>query len=254
MAISNKASLNSKITSEAGDEFDVTTQSNTLLIYDLDKDISVVKTAQKEWAIPGSQILLTTTITNNTETPIENITLNDLLNESAIFVSGSLKVGEESYPDANPMIGATLPVNIGAQGGEASFSYVIEVDAEPMTDTVTNQSKITVTLLGESYELSSNEMVIHIMDNQVFLLKTADKTFVRSGDEVTFTTTISNAGTVTNTSLVFVDPTPEGATFVAGSVKIDGVANASAVPANGISLKDLPADSEIKVEFKVRIN
>lgn len=254
MAISNKASLTSKITSEAGDEFEVTTQSNTLILYDLNKDISIVKTASKAWTIPNSRILMTTTITNNTGVQIENVTLNDTLTAGATFVEGTLKVGDQEYPDDNPMTGATLPVTIGALGGEMSFSYEVLVDTAPQVQTFSNTSNITITLDGENYDLSSNEMVVHILDNEVFLLKSADKTFVKSGDEVTFTTKISNTGTLTNTNVMFFDPIPEGATFVAGSVKIDGTENPSADPESGISLKDLSAGAEMTIEFKVTID
>lgn len=253
MAITNQASLNSKITSTAGDEFDLTTKSNTLVLFDLTKDITIEKTASKEWTVPGSRILMTTTITNNTNAQIDDITLNDTLTTGATFVDGTLKVGDQTYPDDNPMTGATLPVTIGPQGGEMSFSYEVLVDSVPTVDRFSNTSNITVTLGGESFVLSSNEMTVFILENEVLLLKSADKTYVKSGEEVTFTIKISNIGTLTNTNVVFFDPIPEGATFVAGSVKIDGVENSSADPQSGISLKDLSAGAEMTVEFKVKI-
>lgn len=172
----------------------------------------------------------------------------------AKFVEGTLKVGIESYPGNNPITGATLPVTVGGQGGELTFSYEVAVDDPAEVETFVNQSNVQFEISGTQYNVSSNEVSVHILDNQVYLLKTADKTIVKSKDVVTFTITITNDGELENTNMMFSDPLPTGATFVAGSVKIDDEVKADLNPTTGFALSNLAAGGQIKIEFQVTID
>lgn len=254
MAVTNIANLTSTITSTSGTTFNVSAKSNAVEIYDLTKEFLVVKTTQKEWTIPGDKLTFTTTITNNLNTNITNITIKDILGTGAKFVDGTLKVGTESYPDDNPITGATLPVTIGGQGGEMTFSYEVEIDDPAEVENFVNQTTIQFEISGTQYSVSSNEVAVHILDNQVYLLKTADKTIVKSKDVVTFTITITNDGALENTNMMFSDPLPTGATFVAGSVKIDDEEKADLNPTTGFALSNLAAGGQIKIEFQVTID
>ncbi len=254
MAVTNIANLTSTITSTSGTTFNVSAKSNAVEIYDLTTELLVVKTTQKEWTIPGDKLTLTTTITNNLNTNISDITIKDTLGTGAKFVEGTLKVGIESYPDDNPITGATLPVTVGGQGGELTFSYEVAVDDPAEVETFVNQSNVQFEISGTQYNVSSNEVSVHILDNQVYLLKTADKTIVKSKDVVTFTITITNDGELENTNMMFSDPLPTGATFVAGSVKIDDEVKADLNPTTGFALSNLAAGGQIKIEFQVTID
>lgn len=254
MAVTNIANLTSTITSTSGTTFNVSAKSNAVEIYDLTTELLVVKTTQKEWTIPGDKLTLTTTITNNLNTNISDITIKDTLGTGAKFVEGTLKVGTESYPDDNPITGSTLPVTVGGQGGELTFSYEVAVDDPAEVETFVNQSNVQFEISGTQYNVSSNEVSVHILDNQVYLLKTADKTIVKSKDVVTFTITITNDGELVNTNMMFSDPLPTGATFVAGSVKIDDEEKADLNPTTGFALSNLAAGGQIKIEFQVTID
>ena len=254
MAIINMANLTSTITSASGTAFDVSAKSNAVEIYDLTKEFLVVKTTQKEWTIPGDKLTFTTTITNNLNTNITNITIKDILGAGAKFVEGTLKVGSESYPNDNPITGATLPVTIGGQGGEMTFSYEVAVDDPAEVETFVNQSNVQFEISGTQYNVYSNEVSVHILDNQVYLLKTADKTIVKPKDVVTFTIRITNDGGLENTNMMFSDPLPTGVTFVGGSVKIDDEVKVDLNPTTGFALSNLAAGGQIKVEFQVTID
>lgn len=254
MAITNIANLTSTITSTGGTTFNVSAKSNAVEIYDLTTELLVVKTTQKEWTIPGDKLTLTTTITNNLNTNISDITIKDILGTGAKFVEGTLKVGTESYPDDNSITGATLPVTVGGQGGEMTFSYDVEIDDPAVVENFVNQTTIQFEIAGTQYSVSSNEVSVHILDNQVYLLKTADKTIVKSKDVVTFTITITNDGELENTNMLFSDLLPTGATFVEGSVKIDDEEKDDLNPTTGFALSNLAAGGQIKIEFQVTID
>ena len=254
MAIKNVANLQSTITSVSGSTFDVTANSNPVEIFELSTDVLVTKTTEKEWTVPGDKLTLTTTITNNLNTNISDIRIQDTLGTGAKFVEGSLKVSTQSYPDDNPITGTTLPVTIGALGGEMTFSYQIEIDDPAVVEDFANKTTIQFEIDGTQYNVSSNEISIHVLDNQVFLLKTADKTIVKSKDVVTFVITITNGGELENTNITFSDPLPAGTSFVDGSVKIDDEAKPDLNPTTGFALPNLVAGGQIKVEFKVNID
>lgn len=254
MAVLNKAVLTSNITNESGEKVQVSAESNTFRANNMDTDITVSKALERNWVIPKDKITVTTTITNNTDTNIENVYIKDSLGAGASFVSGSLKVGSIDYPDDDPITGVTLPITLGGLGADLEFSYQIEIAQYPEVDTINNSTAIKVTLDEKEYEISSNVATITVLNNEVALNKTGSTTAVKSGDELTYTITITNSGTFKNTEVFFKDPIPEGTTFVENSVKIDGEVQNDLNPEDGFSLKDLNAQQTITVEFKVTIN
>lgn len=66
--------------------------------------------------------------------------------------------------------------------------------------------------------------------------------------------TITNTGTLLKTNLVFTDVIPTGTTFVANSVKIDGIFQPGSNPAVGFALSNLAVGASTVVEFDVTVN
>ena len=251
MAISNAANLKSNITSGDDEKVEVINKSNTHIAYNMDNDVTVVKTSEKTWTLPNKQITIKTTITNNTNENLEEITIVDILT-NATFVDGSLKIGTQTYEGNNPITGFTLPVTLGA-GVDMTISYDVLVDEYPPQNKITNKSTITVSLDNNQYDIVSNELEISILDNDIALLKTANKKAVKKGDIITYTIVITNSGTITNTDLLFTDPIPDGTTFVENSFKVDGIVKDGANPQNGVQLNDLNANGSITIEFQVEV-
>lgn len=86
------------------------------------------------------------------------------------------------------------------------------------------------------------------------VVKSVDKAYAVKGDNLHYTTVITNAGTLFKSNLVFTDPIPAGTSFVAGSVKIDGTDYPAYNPQAGFTLPDLPAGENVTVEFDVTVN
>lgn len=254
MAYLNKAQLTSKVTSEDGEVFDITTQSNTNRTNNVEKDITLTKAISKNWALPDQELTSTTTITNNSSLSISNITIQDTLGDDATFKSGSLKIGSVDYPNENPITGFTLPIDISALGGEMIMTYNFTVNNHTEKNSISNSSELAVTLDNKNFNLTSNVAEVQIINNEVSMYKYASSSAVISGDTLTYTIEITNDGTFENTDLVFKDELPEGVSFVEGTVKVDGVTQADANPVNGFSLRNLTANDTIKVEFNVIID
>lgn len=253
MAILNIASLSSKITKDE-EKIDVQAKSNSITTNVVESDIVLTKTVSKSWALPQEEIDVTTTITNNMNVDIVDINIKDTLGEGATFVAESLVIGSESKPDLNPIDGFSYSATIGANGGELTMSYKVMIDKYPAQSTVKNKTTLSFDIDGNTFQLNSNEGEIEILENEVYLLKQASPSVVKRGDEITYTITISNDGTLDNTDLMFTDALPEGTTFVENSMTIDGQSQEGANPANGFALKDLGTGESIVVQFKVLVN
>lgn len=254
MSVLNTAYLTSKISSESGEQVEMSNTSNNYKATNVNTDITVIKEAEKSWAVPEGKILVTTTITNNSDVDIVDVKLTDVISTGGSFNQGSLKVGSQTYEDLDPTVGADLPITIGGFGVDASITYEIVLDKYIDGDVLTNSSTINFSLGGSNFNLTSNEISINILKSGIVLLKSASANVVKSGDELTYTIEISNTGTLVNTELFFKDPIPEGTSFVLNSVTIDGASKDGFDPETGFSLKDLNPGDSVIVSFKVEIN
>lgn len=254
MAILNSAQLNASILNPEGEKTTITIFSNTQRTNQVDKDVVIEKSAEKNWALPKDEILVKTKIVNNMDTNLEDFHFIDTLSQGATFVEGSVVVGSEEKIDLNPIDGFDLAVTIGALGGECEIKYKIRIDEHPQNQEITLFSTIDFTLDNNNFVLNSNTTKITIIDNDIYILKSANTNFVKSGDQITYTIVISNNGNIENTNLFFMDNIPASTTFIPGSVKINSVENLDANPLAGFSLDDLPAQDEITIEFKVQVN
>lgn len=254
MPISNKAQTSSKITAETGEVVEVTNTSNTLVTNKIDSDILVEKTSEKSWSLPKGKVKVTTTITNNTDQNLENIRVSDTLSNGAVFVTGSVKIGSQTYDEFNPITGFTLPVTLGGSGADMFFEYEIELLEYLDEDVIKNNTTIAVNFDSKSFNITSNDLEIKVLHNDVSLLKYADTTAVKSRDELTYTIEISNSGTLTNTEVFFSDTIPEGTSFVENSVTVDTETKQGFNPNSGFLLGTLLPNQIIMVKFKVKID
>lgn len=124
---------------------------------------------------------------------------------------------------------------------------------------ITNQSNVTYNAVvpnqaGTPGELASNTVNTEILSYLISKVLRADKTSAKEGETVHNTVTVTNNS---KTKLVYTfisNPTPEGATYVAGSVKINGVVQPTYDLITGFYLPDLNPGESITVEYDLRIN
>lgn len=251
MPITNKAVLTSNI-SKSGQKIPTTTESNVHVVNELNTDITVTKSTERLWTIASDTFVVTTKIANNTNFDIEYIYMKDTLTEGVSFKAGSVKIGQAEYPDANPIVGYTFPVTLGSEI-DIEITYEVVIDEHPTVANIKNSGQIKVTLDTTPYIIDSNELEIPVENNELYVLKEASKNVVKIGDQITYTITISNQGTIANTNLVLNDQLSDSLTFVAGSIKIDDVAKPDLNINNGIELSDLDISQQTKIEFAVEV-
>lgn len=226
--------------------------STEILTYSVTKSIRCDKKA----VLCGENFHADVTIADNAATKLFNNFFKIPQPIGASYVEGSVKINGIAQPNLNPISGFALP---DLNPGE---SIVIGYDltaVAPTTTSVTHFAKIDYALndpvRGEvKYSEDTDTVAVDVVAGQINVTKSVDKSYAVKGETLHYTITIANLGGIAKTDTVFKDPIPYGATFVAGSVKIDGVSYAIYNPEVGFALSDLqPNDTRI-IEFDVKVN
>lgn len=100
---------------------------------------------------------------------------------------------------------------------------------------------------------TSNTVTTEVLTDAITKVITTDKTFAKEGELVHTTVTITNNSSAVLTPAFIINQAPDGASFVDGSVKINGVA-VPADPVSGITLPVINSGDSIKVEYDMKIN
>lgn len=86
------------------------------------------------------------------------------------------------------------------------------------------------------------------------VIKSVDKQVAIKNEILTYTSLVTNTGSIPNDSTIFTDDIPAGTTFVNGSVYIDGVNFPTYDPQVGFDLGNLIPNQTVTVRFQVIIN
>ena len=230
--------------------------SNTVQTEVLSSLITMVKSSDSTFLDEGATALQTIVFTNNSSVNMTSLTFKDTMTTGATYVEGTVKVNGISQPTYDPAAGFALP-DIPA-GGSATVTYNIIANNPKTDDNVVNSAALTYTVMDPVrgpviYTGNTNEVTIELVSTRLTVVKSVDKTLAVSGDTLTYTSVVTNTGSLTKTNLVFQDVVPAGTTFVAGSVTIDGTPYPAYNPTNGFSLSDLSSGDSTTVVFSVKV-
>lgn len=124
---------------------------------------------------------------------------------------------------------------------------------------ITNKSNITYNAVEPDNSevagsLVSNTVNTEVLSDVISKEMVFDKTFAKEGEIVHNIVTISNGSSADLSSAFISSPAPKGASYVKGSVKINGTAQPDADPATGLRLPDLESTEIIIIEFDMKID
>lgn len=114
---------------------------------------------------------------------------------------------------------------------------------------------IRLTTDGDLYV--PNAIAIQIDNGEtpsISTIKSVDKLVATSGEILTYTTSITNTGSLPLYNTIFKDIIPLGTTFEYGSVKINGTNFATYNPQNGFTVGYLAIGQTVIVSFAVKVN
>lgn len=104
----------------------LTSDTNTVTVELVSASVSVVKTADRAYAVRGDVIGYTSTITNTGNTTLSGLLFHDPIPAGTTFVPGSVRVNGVSYPAYNPAVGFALPDL--APGAQVVVDFDVQVN------------------------------------------------------------------------------------------------------------------------------
>ena len=149
--------------------------------------------------------------------------------------------------------------NANAQSGNNTIACrqgydISAIDLTGKINPLQTSAAIRFTSNGDLY--LPNCLAIQIengFDANLTITKTVDKNVAVKGEILTYTTVLTNTGSLILTNIVFKDEIPNGTAFVLESVEIDGVNFPTYNPEVGFDIQDLSATESAVVTFKVEV-
>ncbi|MFB9754621.1 isopeptide-forming domain-containing fimbrial protein [Paenibacillus hodogayensis] len=236
--------------------FSSSSSSNTTTTPVIQPQINLVKSASTSNATLGDAIIYTVVV-SNTGNLAGDVTLFDTIPAGTLFSPNSVNVGGSPLAGASPTTG--IHVGPVAPGASVTVTFEVVVVSLPSPPQLSNQASATYTFTPpDGRPLSgtavSNTVTFPVSAPNVSVSKSTLSTAVSVGDTVTYSTVIGNAGIEPINNVLFIDPVPQGASFVPGTVTINGIAAPSAVPASGIAIGTIAPSGTVTVAFNVAVN
>ncbi|MED2491780.1 DUF11 domain-containing protein [Bacillus thuringiensis] len=219
--------------------------------------IQATKSVNKSVAAIGDILTYTVTIPNTGLLPANNVTFTDILPNGTSFIPGTVTVDNVPQTNANPAAGISLgTINNGASRTVTFQATVVSLPSQnPISNTANITFQYTPIAGGTTFNglATSNSAGTQINLADINGTKSVNKIFTDIGETLTYSIALANIGNIAATNVIYTDPIPSGTTFIPGSVTVNGVTQAGANPANGISIGSIAANSTTTISFQVLV-
>ncbi len=217
--------------------------------------ITLRKTASADLATVGETITYTVLV-SNTGSVGARVVLTDSIPAGGAYVGGSLQINGAHVSGAEP--GNGVQVGTVPAGGFATVIFQVRIESVPTPPQLTNQASATYTYQPPdgrtlSGSAASNAVVTPVALPNITIRKSVNRTIAAVGEELTYSSVITNNGVSAVTDVVFLDSLPNGIRLVPGSLSLNGVSLPSANPDAGVSIGNLDAGSSVTVSFQVLV-
>lgn len=221
-----------------------------------DAKLSAVKSVDKAFAEVSDTLTYTIVLTNTGTVTSTNVVFTDTPPSGTTFVPGSVTINGVPNP-GNPASGIPLP-NIPS-GAFITITFKVTIISIPSPNPIVNTAVVNMDFPVDPNNpvhriINTNPVNTKIETAALDVIKNVDKAFAEVGDTLTYTVTIRNTGTVIANNVIFIDPPPNGTTFIPGSVTINGIPDILVNPATGINVGTIPSGESIIIAFKVRVD
>ncbi len=195
-------------------------------------------------------------LTNDGNVAANNVLLSDSIANGTAFVPNSVIVNSVTQPGVTP-----ASINIGSINANTTItaSFQVVITSIPNPNPISNSASISYNFIVDpntspvSKNTTSTTTFTQVNDANVISAKTVDQAFATVGDILTYTVTLTNAGSVTADSPTFVDTNPDGTTFIPNTFLINGVLQNNADPNIGVPLPSIAANGSLTVSYQVTV-
>ncbi|MCD1203075.1 DUF11 domain-containing protein [Bacillus cereus] len=220
-------------------------------------NIQATKSVNKSVAAIGDILTYTVTIPNTGLLPANNAIFIDSLPNGTSFIPGTVTVDNVPQTNANPAAGISLgTINNGASRIVTFQATVVSLPSQnPISNTANITFQYTPIAGGTTFNglATSNSAGTQINLADINGTKSVNKLFTDIGETLTYSIALANIGNIAATNVIYTDPIPSGTTFIPGSVTVNGVTQAGANPANGITIGSIAANSTTTISFQVLV-
>ncbi|SKB89406.1 conserved repeat domain-containing protein/gliding motility-associated C-terminal domain-containing protein [Parapedobacter luteus] len=204
------------------------------------KSFSSVKTADKSEVKAGEELTYTIRVTNTGDADYTGIVVTDVIPANTIYKEGSASAGATL---SGSTLSWTLDVPFGASR-EVRFTVVV---AEDLTGvgSIRNVARVT----GDDPETPEEPEAETPTDpvKSFSSVKTADKSEVKAGEELTYTIRVTNTGDADYTGIVVTDAIPANTIYKEGSASAGATLSGSTLSWT----LDVPFGASREVRFTV---
>ena len=234
-----------------------TSTSNIVITNFVQAQLTITKTSNPTTVDIGGTLHYKTEVKNIGNVDAINIIFTDSIPAGTTFVPDSVTINGVLQPGANPENG----ISIGTIPPNSSKTILFQVQTNnPPTETeIVNQSSATYQYVSiptappVNRSATSNIVTTSLQNANIISVKQADITFVSIGQNITYTNTLQNIGTVSANNTMFIDNIPEGTIFIEDSLSINTVIQPGANPENGITLGTIQPNETVTISFQVQL-
>ncbi|EFM10506.1 conserved repeat domain protein [Paenibacillus curdlanolyticus YK9] len=137
-------------------------------------------------------------------------------------------------------------------GGRQGWD-ITNVSISPTLSNAQTTAVFRLTTNGDGYLVDSIGIQIDIAQPILEVEKSANRSVTVVGDIVTYTVKIKNTGVVNATAVVFFDGTIDGAAFMPGSVRVNGVQVPGGDPLLGVPIGTIAPNTTVTIMFDEQV-
>ncbi len=223
---------------------------------------SATKTRDLAFVTLGDIITYTIPINTNGSSSLLNVIIKDTIPNGTQFISDTLTVNGILQTGANPSPASGYNIGTLPSNAITTVSFKVKVISVPTPNPIPNSANISFNYIVDpsipsNISSSANTNIITSQFNAAILSssKIVNKTFANVGDILTYTIPITNSGNVTANNILFLDTIPNGASFISGTLKQDGVIVSGTPSASGITLPNsIGPLGTTTITFQVRVS
>ncbi|MGE6499583.1 DUF7507 domain-containing protein [Bacillus wiedmannii] len=234
-----------------------TSTSNIVITNFVQAQLTVTKTSNPITVDIGGTILYISEVKNIGNVDAINIIFTDSIPAGTTFVPDSVTINGVLQPGVNPENG--IPIGTITPNSSKTILFQVQTNNPPTATEIVNQSSVNYQYVSiptappVNRSANSNIVTTSLQNANIISVKQADVTFVAIGQNITYTNTIQNIGTVPANNTVFIDNFPEGTIFIEDSLSINNVIQPGANPQNGITLGTIQQNETVTISFQVQL-